>query len=424
MSRPLFLAILTFGLLLVGLAGARGEFMALAIPLVLYLLHGLLRGPERLDLEFHRTLSAERLAPGVPLQITVTVANRGPALEELVLTDVLPPALRIEEGERMHMLDLRRGASYSWSYSVTAPRGSYALESVHARGCDHLGVVSASQTFQTFGHLFVFPSVARLRRVSIHPRQTRVYAGSIPARAGGAGTDFYGLRDYHPGDPPGWINWKVSARHPDALYSNEFQQERVTDVAVILDGRERTNLFPAGHSLFEHSVLAAAALADAFISQGDRVGLLVYSNFLGWTWPGYGKLQRERILQALAHAQPGSSQVFSGLEHLRSGIFPPESQIVLVSPLVADDFQVLVQVRARGYRVMVVSPDPVMFEASYLAPGPQVDLAGRVLRMERVLLIRSLQRAGLQIVNWDVRQPFDQVVRSALRRQRTIGMPL
>lgn len=421
MSRSLSLSILTFALLLAGLAGARGGLLALAIPFVFYLLHGLWRGTERLQLEIHRTLSVERAAPGMAVQVTLTVTNRGAALEELALEDVLPPGLHVEAGASHHMLNLARGGTFSWAYSISGRRGSYSLDTVHAEAGDHLGVLRAAENYPTFGHLFIFPPITRLRHISIRPRQTRVYAGNVPARAGGAGVEFFGVRDYQAGDSPGWINWKVSAHHPEEIFSNEFQQERVTDVAIVLDGRERTNLFAAGQSLFEHSVLAAAGLADAFLAQGDRVGLLVYSHYLDWTWPGYGKLQRERILQALAHAMPGPSQVFSGLEHLRAWLFTRESQIVLISPLVADDYPALVQARARGYRVMVVSPDPVAFEGSGLPPRPEVKLAARIIRMERDLLIRRLRGAGLQVVNWDVGKPLDQVLRRALRQQSGIG---
>jgi hypothetical protein len=38
-------------------------------------------------------------------------------------------------------------------------------------------------------------------------------------------------------------------------------------------------------------------------------------------------------------------------------------------------------------------------------------------------LIRSLRRAGLQVVNWEVSQPFDQVVRRSLNRQVNRGRP-
>src|SRR5258706_15919748 len=98
----------------------------------------------------------------------------------------------------------------------------------------------------------IFPPVTRLRHVAIRPQRTRVYAGTIPARVGGSGTEFFGVREYHPGDPPRAINWRASAHQEDILYANEFQQERVGDVGIILDGRLRMNEFAHGHSLFEY----------------------------------------------------------------------------------------------------------------------------------------------------------------------------
>jgi uncharacterized protein (DUF58 family) len=88
-------------------------------------------------------------------------------------------------------------------------------------------------------------------------------------------------------------------------------------VGIVLDGRQRANEFARGHSLFEYSVQASAALSDALLAQGNRVGLLVYARILRWTIPGYGKVQRERILYSLAHARPGGSEVFADLANSR-----------------------------------------------------------------------------------------------------------
>jgi uncharacterized protein (DUF58 family) len=258
--------------------------------------------------------------------------------------------------------------------------------------------------------------VTRVRNIAIHPRRTRVYAGTIPARAGGAGTDFFGVREYQPGDPPSAINWRASARQLDKLYANEFQQERVADVGIVLDGRLRTNEFARGHSLFEYSVQAAASLSDALLNQGNRVGLLIYASYLAWTFPGYGKIQRERILHALANARTGESQVFSDLEHIPTRLFPPETQMVLVSPLSEDDFVPLTQLRAQGYEVMIVSPNPVRFELSYLPVSDQIQLAGRVVQMERALLLQKMGRAGIHVLDWDVAEPFDLFVRRRMGR--------
>lgn len=422
MSRSIFLGFLTFLLLIAGLATLRGAILASTTPLFLYLFYGLWRGQENVNFKVHRELSAERVAPQTPVKVTLTITNLGNDIEELSVEDVISPALSVTDGSHRHLISLNKDESFTFDYTVNGPRGGFPFETVHVEAGDHFGLLRVTQDIRTFDQLFVFPSIARIKRVPIRPRRTRVYAGTIPARAGGAGVEFFGVRDYQSGDSPRQINWRVSARHPDELFSSEYQQERVADVGIVLDGRERSNLFAGGHSLFEHSVLAAGALADALLAQGNRVGLLVYSAYLHWTFPGYGKLQRERILHALSHAEPGASQIFEGLQYLPTRMFPIESQIVLISPLIQDDYPTLVQLRARGYQVMVVSPDPVAFEQSHLPRRPEVELAARVVRIERDLMLKKVQRAGVQVVEWNVEQSFDRATRAAFaRRVQTTG---
>jgi len=414
MSRTFLLTLIIYGLLLAGLATLHGEFVGLALPFVLYLLVGFWRTPEKLDLKVQRTLSSERAAPGENILVTVGVTNQGADIDELLLEDGCSDELIIRDGSPRHLLSLKKGQTFSFTYTVNGPRGGYPFEGIDVRAMDHFGIRPRDQHVSVRSELFVFPPLARLKYVAIRTRRTRVYSGTIPARLGGPGIEFFGLREYQPGDPPRWINWRASARHKETLYANEFQQERVADVGIVLDGREKTNWFREKHSLFEHSVLAAASLADAFLSQGNRVGLLSYGRYLDWTLPAYGKLQRERILRALAHAQIGGSAVFSGLEHIPVRLFPANSQLVLVSPLDAGDLDILIQLRARGYQVMVISPDPVAFEMAYLPEKPNTQLAGRIVQMERNLLIRKLQHAGVQVVDWNVEHPFDQVMKRRL----------
>lgn len=417
MSRSLLLSLLTYGLLLVGILTLHGEFLALALPLVSYLLIGYLQAPEKVQLEASRHLSIERALPNQDVEVTVTVTNSGPGLEEVLLQDRVPAGLTVRNKSSRHLVRLASGASYTFAYTVSGSRGGYSFAGLEAQANDSLAMRSENVPVNAAGRLFVFPTVMRLRHITIRPRRTRVYAGTIPARAGGPGTEFFGVREYHPGDSPHSINWRATARHIDALYANEYQQERVSDVGIVVDGRLRTNEFARGHSLFDYSVQAAASMADALLNQGNRVGLLLYSTYLGWTLPGYGKLQRERILNALASARTGDSQVFSDLEHIPTRLFPPESQIVFVSPLTEEDLKPLVQLRAQGYDVLVISPNPVRFELSYLGNSDStVDLAGRVLHMERVLLLQRLQRASIQVLDWDVKEPFDQLVKRSMGR--------
>ncbi len=426
MSRSLLLGLLTYSLLLAGIATVHGDFLTLALPLVAYLLVGYLQTPEQVKLEVIRELSVERASPQQDVDVRVTVANHGSTLEEVLLEDGVPPGLAVRSGESRHLVRLAKGQTYTFAYTVSGPRGGYAFETLEAQVNDHLAVGGIRVETEAAGRLFVLPPLLRVRNIAIRPRRTRVYAGTIPARAGGTGTEFFGVREYQSGDPPHSINWRASSRYVDTLYANEYQQERVADVGIVLDGRTKTNEFSRGHSLFEHSVQAAASIADALLTQGNRVGLLLYASYLGWTFPGYGRIQRERILHALANAKTGDSQVFSDLEHIPTRLFPPESQIVFVSPLTDDDLKPLIQLRAQGYDVLVVSPNPVQYELSYLpSSNVNVELAGRVLHMERLVLLQKLQRANIHVIDWDVREPFDQVVKRRMGRSpvwlRAIG---
>jgi uncharacterized protein (DUF58 family) len=417
MRRLLLLSLIIYLLVLAGLVTYNGHVLALSLIFVVYLSISLLLSPNNLKLKFDRSLSSVRVGTDTPVVVTVNITNTGSTLEEVKIDDDLPSNLSVSDGSPSHLLCLTSGQSTSWSYTVQGKRGSYNLNTITVKVGDPFGLTSLTKNYPTSGNFFVIPPILRLKNVVIRPRHTRVYSGIVPARTGGTGIDFLGVREYKEGDPHRWINWRASARYSEKVFSNEFEQERVADVGIVLDGRIRTNLFAGDHSLFEYSALAAATLADVFLSQGNRVSLLLYGRSLQWTFPGYGKTQRERILRALAQAQPGSSQVFEALDQIPTRLFPAHSQVVFVSSLMTEDLEMLLKLRSRGYHVIIVSPDPVTFEVSLLPKEPETELAERIVRIERELMLKRLRRAGIQVINWDVSKPFDQIAQSHLGRR-------
>jgi uncharacterized protein (DUF58 family) len=408
------------------LATTSGPLLTLTLPLIVYLVAALLYGPGELNLIASRSLSVDRVPKGRPVEVRLSVANDGPPLEHVRIEDTIPPNLEVIEGRTSLLTSLAPGETVTLTYSVRGGRADIELGPVRAVASDALGLFPRQVALQTPQRLMILPQVMRLRRLAIRPRRTLAYAGPVPARQGGSGVEFFGVREYRMGDPLRWINWRVSARHPPSLFTNEFEQERTTDVGLILDARRRTDVRGEDVPLFEHAVRATASLAAAFLNYGNRVGLLVYGGFLQWTFPGYGRVQRERILRALAGVETGESQVFESLDFIPTRYFPAQSQLVLISPLCEDDVPPLVRLRARGYELMVISPDPIAFEAHSLQADPAVSLAVRIARLERGLLLRRLQRAGVRTVNWQVTTRFDLAIHAALSRQphwfRAIGV--
>ncbi len=398
------LGALAFGMALLGLATLNGALIALAIPPAIFVGAALLDTPDDLHVQATRTLSTERTSPGAMIDVRVAITNCGPRTVSVLFEDVIPAGLELTGGQSACLTLLAPGATATLAYTVRGVRGFYHFSGVQATVSDRLGLNRRTMAVAAPGNILIMPEVARLTRLGIHPRRTRIFSGTIPARQGGAGVEFFGVREYQAGDPVRWMNNRATARFPGSLYVNEFEQERVADIGIILDARRGSDVQGNHHTLFEYSVQAAAALADALISQGNRVGLLIYGHAIEWTFPGYGKMQREKVLRALAQARTGDRAALASLADIPTRLFPARSQIVLVSPLQPGDASPILHMRAHGYDVLIISPDPVAFEATTI--GVVADLAVRIARVERQALLQRLLMAGVRIVDWNVETPL------------------
>jgi uncharacterized protein (DUF58 family) len=424
MSRKLLILAIIYGFIFGGLVGLKGEILLLALPFVIYLAVGLFDSPAEPELQIDRVIEPERALPGMAVEIRVTIKNSGLRNCIVTLQDRAHERLEVISGDSRLLASLAPGQTTELEYIVKGGRGIYLFDHLKVTNLGKDGLFELEKSISTPGQMFVLPHIPQLKHVSIRIRQTKVYSGNIPSRVSGFGTDFYGVREYQPGDSLRYINWRISARYPDSLFSNEFERERVMDTWLILDGRQRSNLRSGDSELFEHIVLSGAGLAQALIKEGNRVGLLVYGGYLRWTFPGYGKIQRERILRTLAQATPGDLFIFSDFENLPTRAFPISSQLVFISPLHAEDISILLKLRARGYAILIISPDPVLFEKGRLTLEDGGNSGLRIASVERQLYLRKLQNAGIRVINWDVSIPFERAVQTPLRIANRTSLPV
>lgn len=403
---------LIFGTIILGAATLQSQVVILSIPLMAYLFAAIVQRPEEVRLAISREVTPEYAPQGTPISVRLTITNRGAAIDELSVRDILPPGIKQLDGESSRAAFLDPQGKLELEYTIEAHRGAYESYEALVFARDFLNLFEQPLMYRTHTRLIVHPRYPKLNRIKIRPPQTRGFAGPIAARQGGTGIDFWGVREYQSGDPQRQINWKLAARSDRELYTNLFEQERVADVGIILDTRQRVNVVTTTDSLFEHSVRAAAALAENFLDDGNRVSLLLYGTGIGRVYPGYGLIQRDRILKTLSGANPGVNYALENLALLPTRMFPAQSQIVLVSPLVPDDIPVIVRMRARGYAVLIISPDPVSYESSMYQDFTSSPY--RLAFAERDLMLRQIRRNGAQVVNWRVDQPLEAAVRNTL----------
>ncbi len=406
MPRLWVIVLLLLATLVAGLATLNGPVLALVLPLWVFIGAALYWRPPPLQLRVDRTLDHERVDQGTIVQATLTLQDPAGTVETIRIRQPLPDNLELENGDKDYLAVLPGTAPFILDYRLRGPRGYYVLPPVELEAHDPLGLLRTTTSVDVPNRLLVLPQALRIPSVAIKVRRTRVYPGMIPARKGGPGVEFYGLREYQTGDSWRWLNHRVNARLESELFVNEFELERAIDIGLILDVRAATNLFTQGHSILEHSVLAVATLAESLLTYGNRVGLFLYGGSIDWTFPGAGKQQYEKILRTLARARIESSQIFNRLDRIPVRLFPHRSLLILVSTLHPQDYRDLHTLRAKQYQVMVVSPDPIAFETALLEDETDRALAQRLAWLERNNLMAHLARRGIQVCNWDTRQSF------------------
>ncbi len=418
MPRLLVLTLVLGITLITGLAAMSGPVLSLTVPLLLFLAAAFHWRPTAIEVEVDRVLELDRVGHNEEVRLSLALKDPRGLVEDVWVHMPMPEGLRLTRGSQEFLVSFAEGPEVQVPLAVQGPRGYYVLPPMTLEARDPFGLIARHTMRDVPQRLFVLPQGVATTPLDIRVRRTRVYPGLIPARKGGPGVEFYGLREYQYGDDWRWLNHRANARQEAALFVNEFELERAIDSGLLLDVRASTNLLSGDHNLLEYSIQATATLAEALLSYGNRVGLYIFGGPINWTFPGSGKTQYEKILRSLASASIEASPLFRRLDHLPVRLFPSRCLLIMVSPLSPEDLPSLLALRAKGYQLIVIIPDPIAFEVQALAENPHLELARRLATLERRHLLNTLARGGVQVCEWDVAQPLPEVI------QRAFGRPV
>jgi len=415
-SKVLTLILVIFGLMLMALLTRNGDLAWMALPFLAYLGIGILQSPAlgKINLQANRVVEKERIGGVSSVHVSTTVYNQDMHIIYLHLSDLPQPGMRITEGQIENRAALRGGEAAVLGYTFRAERGYFVWKSVQAKLGDPLGLFETELDLPAVAEVQVQTELQKFRPFRLQPQHTLHSAGPIPARLGGSGTNFWGVREYHPGDPLRRLDWRRMARHPHQFFTKEFEQEEIADIGLILDARQKTNLRIGEDSLFEHSVRATASLAEVFLSQGNRVSLLVYGKDNLKLFPGYGKVQLNRILHALSKATAAADDNVRSLESVPLHVFSRHSLLFVLSPLAPNDWQLFPRLRAYGYQVLLISPDPIDFARPLLPTDPATLLATRLAQIERDLEFSKIAQLWIPAIDWQVSRPLSPLIQTAL----------
>jgi len=410
-------------ILLAALITRSGDILWMAVPFLAYLGMGILQAPnrERLSLSAKRTFEQKRVNGKVSTDVRLAVENRASETVHLFLQETVQPGMEVTDVELSRWVSLSPGESTELSYAFTAGRGNFSWKSVRAVVADPLGLVETEMALPDGSSVQVRPPIRKFRPVPLRPQNTVHSPGSIPVRLGGSGTDFFGVREYHPGDPLRSLDWRLAARHPGRLFTREVEREEIAEIGLLLDARPKNELRTGEQSLFEHSLGATLSLAEMFLHQGHRVSLLVFGGTLASVFPGYGKTQLHRILNCLCQVRiEPAADAPAYLDFLPVRMFPSHALMVIISPLAANDRLFFQRLRAHGYQALLVSPDPLDFVQASPPQDTAGQLAIRAARLERQVRLNGIAQLHIPIIDWQVSRPLGPLVRNAMARSRKL----
>lgn len=403
MNRFVFLIISGSLILLTALASRSELPLFLLLPLILRFSRR--DRPEKCPFEIERDITENRLRRKGETDVALTVKNMGIGSERIKIQESIPSSLVKMEGRSEIFTTLKKGDKLVLKYRIRCDRGRHRYGPVKITTWNHFGLDRRDYHIESNDEIIALPDPVQISSLPINVRKTLVYAGMNPSGRGGDGVYFHDVREYRMGDPLRHIHWSAVAKHPEKLITKEFEQERVSDIGIILDARQDSYQQFGGNAFIEQAIEAVSALSDILLSLQNRVGLMVYGRFLNWTMPGYGKMQNERIRRALATVETGNHHIFRSLKNLPTNLFPERSQLIFISPLMPDDTVFLKRLRGRGYMILVISLD-CLSRADEETDHLTIDLA----RVERDLMIRDLERAGITVINWNLEDSIERLI--------------
>jgi uncharacterized protein (DUF58 family) len=202
------------------------------------------------------------------------------------------------------------------------------------------------------------------------------------------------------------INWAATARR-QALQVNDAHPERNGDVVLFLDSFAQATRGKSG--TLDLAVRAAASLAREYLDARDRVGVVGFGAVLRWLSPSMDRRQLYRIVDTLLEIEVERTFVWKGADILPLRSLPPHALVVALTPLLDERaLTALLDVRARGFDLVVVDVSPVPFAAA--PASPQGELALRLWLLWRRAARARFQQLGVGVVEWEDGVPLAQAI--------------
>lgn len=352
-----------------------------------------------IDVKITRDFDAEQVFENSPVTVDLIIKNKGRSVGFLEIYDNLPSEVEVDSGSNHTIIRLQKDELVINNYHLNCRlRGQFRLGNPSLRIYNPSFLFYYEADIESKSSLVVLPQMEQMDGVDLSTDFPKMYQGAMPIRRIGTSGEFYGIREYSPGDDFKNINWRVFGR-TRKLMVNQFEREDISDIMLVLDAREITGTGTVLQNPLNYSCRAIASLVSYFLRARNRVGLTIYGETVKVINPDTGERHLYSILTALAEVKAkGALGLHTILGDLRN--FTPRSPVMVVSTLENDSTstEALREITARGFKLTIIAPDTLNYDRDSRIISPTVYFTASASLDNKITEARSL---GARAMRWD-----------------------
>lgn len=256
-----------------------------------------------------------------------------------------------------------------FSYEILCDlRGDHVLGPLTLRSGFPLGLwINVRQLPETVSHILVYPKTFAIAEFPLTASGQVPLRGIDVAPKTGGSDDFFGTREYRPGDSPRFIHWRSSARHGE-LIVKEFETRAATELNVVLDLDLQAQYGIGKQSIFEYAVKIGASISEYALRQGHDVQLFAYGAQAWSVEAGRGISQWRRLLESFSRMKAdGALHYPDAIRRATYGMRDGSSVVLFISDPPRDPLGVLHAIavlRAHRVRPIGIFLDRVSFSGT------------------------------------------------------------
>jgi len=274
----------------------------------------------------------------------------------------------------------------------------------------------------------------KIRKIELRTNQLAqdLLAGAYHSVFKGRGMDFEEVREYQPGDDVRLIDWNVTAR-TRVPHIKKFREERELSMMILVDISASDQLGSGPQSKKELAAELASVLAFSASQNGDKVGLLLYTDEVeSYIPPQKTRAHVFRLIREILYFNPArrGTSLKAALRYL-SLVMSRPGVVFIISDFLDSGYEKALRVMHQKHDVVAVSiydrreleiPDVGLIALEDAETGEiiEVDTSDRKLREQFAAEARAdqqqrkqwLKRIGLDIIEMETGQPYQTALKN------------